>query len=206
MGATITRKVSINKVTKAIINCFGLPSVSAATAVEALESRLWKSLGSNLTLAFAESLQLVGTIATIFVLGIPVWAVSGGPTRKTLGLLREIRGYSQHVHREIKALVPRHSVYASMRAETVRQAVEAIFSKYEDWLMEDGDLLLELERTELGSEDGDSLTLTDSLDGDSTLCTDVKEAKSALAELGSKGTSGRRAAKVENGNGVAGKH
>ncbi|KAK5686968.1 hypothetical protein LTS10_001104 [Elasticomyces elasticus] len=201
MGATITRKVSINQVTKAIINCFGLPSVSANTAVEALRSSVWKSLGSNATLALAESLQIIGTIGTVFVLGIPVWAVSGGsfkevtfrasgqPNAKDVSAAARnymIRGYSQHVHRDIKALVPRHSVYASMKAETVRQGVEAIFANYKDQLMEDVDLPLKLERTKLGDDDGDSLAMTESIDGDSTLCSDVKQAKDAMAELEAK--------------------
>ncbi|KAK5726643.1 hypothetical protein LTR15_002530 [Elasticomyces elasticus] len=228
MGATITRKVSINQVTKAIINCFGLPSVSANTAVEALRSSVWKSLGSNATLALAESLQIIGTIGTVFVLGIPVWAVSGGinssyivpatcrlfltmacdlifvlarsfkevtfrasgqPNAKDVSAAARnymIRGYSQHVHRDIKALVPRHSVYASMKAETVRQGVEAIFANYKDQLMEDVDLPLKLERTKLCDDDGDSLVMTDSIDGDSTLCSDVKQAKDAMAELEAK--------------------
>lgn len=46
-GATINRKVSTNNVTKAVINCFGLPSVSADVAVEALKSTVWKTWGTN---------------------------------------------------------------------------------------------------------------------------------------------------------------
>ncbi|KAK3615107.1 hypothetical protein LTR56_026799 [Elasticomyces elasticus] len=228
MGATIARKVSINQVTKAVINCFGLPTVSANIAVEALKSNVWNSLGSNVTLAFAEGLQFIGLAGTAFVLGAPIWAVTGGinssyivpatcrlfltmacdlifvlarsfkevtfrasgqPNAKDVSAAARnymIRGYSQHVHDEIKVLLPRRNVIASMKADRVRQGVEAIFARYKDKLMEDVDLPLKLGRTKLGDGDGDSLTLIDSVEGDSTLCSDTTKAKDALAELGAK--------------------
>ena len=227
-GATITRKVSINQMTRAIINCFGLPTVSANTAIEALKANVWSSLGSNVALAFAESLQLIGVIGSVFAAGIPAWAVtgtinssyivpatcrlftimacdlifvmarsfkevtfraSGQPNEKDVSAAARnyrVRGYSQHVHREIKDLIPRHSVYAAMRAENVRQGVEAIFGRYKDKLMEDVDLPLKVGRLRINSLDGgddDSLTLIDSTEGDSTICSDITEAKKNLAEL-----------------------
>ncbi|KAK3063772.1 hypothetical protein LTR53_018773, partial [Teratosphaeriaceae sp. CCFEE 6253] len=169
MGATFARKVSIEQVTKAIINCFGLPTVSANTALGSLKSNVWGGIGSKLTLALAESFQTIGVVGSFFAGGIPAWAVtgtinsayivpatcrlfltmacdlifvlarsfkevtfraSGQPNEKDVGAAARnyrVRGYSQHVHREIKKLVPRHSVYAAMRVETVRQGVETIF-------------------------------------------------------------------------------
>ena len=230
MGATITRKVSIDAVTKAIINCFGLPTVSALTAVDALKSNLWGGLGSKLALAFAESVQFIGVTGSVFAAGIPAWAVtgsinsayivpatcrlflimacdlifvlarsfkevtfraSGQPNEKDVGAAARnyrVRGYSQHVHREIKKIVPRHSVYASMRVETVRQGIEAIFARYKDKLMEDVDLPLKVGRMRIDSNDGDDDTLVsiDSTEGDSTLFSDISDAKDALAELEAK--------------------
>ncbi|KAK4888693.1 hypothetical protein LTR27_012432 [Elasticomyces elasticus] len=228
MGATIARKVSINQVTKAVINCLSLSTVSANVAVEALKSNVWNSLGYNVTLAFAEGLQFIGLAGTAFVLGAPIWAVTGGinssyivpatcrlfltmacdlifvlarsfkevtfrasgqPNEKDVSAAARnymIRGYSQHVHDEIKVLLPRHNVIASMKADRVRQGVEAIFARYKDKLMEDVDLPLKLGRTKLRDGDGDSLTLIDSVEGDSTLCSDITEAKDALAELEAK--------------------
>ena len=234
MGATITRKVSIDQVTKAIINCFGLPTVSANTALESLKSNVWGGLGSKLTLAFAESLQLIGVTGSVFAAGIPAWAVtgsinaayvvpatcrlfltmacdlifvlarsfkevtfraSGQPNEKDVGAAARnyrVRGYSQHVHKEIKSLVPRHSVYASMKVEAVRRGIEDIFARYKDKLMEDIDLPLKVGRIRINSGDditgdGESLATVDSKDGDdSTLANDLKEAKDALAELEAK--------------------
>ncbi|KAK0949162.1 hypothetical protein LTS01_025871, partial [Friedmanniomyces endolithicus] len=62
MGATFARKVSIEQVTKAIINCFGLPTVSANTALGSLKSNVWGGIGSKLTLALAESFQTIGVV------------------------------------------------------------------------------------------------------------------------------------------------
>lgn len=228
IGATVTRKVSIDQMTKAIIQCFGLPTVSANTAIEALKTNVWNSLGSNVTLALTESLRAIGHVGTVLVMGIPVWAVtgainssyivpatcrlflvmacdlifvlarsskevtfraSGQPNEKDVGAAARnyrIRGYSQHVHREIKALVPRYSVVKSMKAETVRQGIEAIFARYRDKLMEDVDLPLGVGRVKIHADDVDSWTTVDSLEGDSTLCSDIKEAKTAMAELEAK--------------------
>lgn len=77
-GSTINQKVSINKATKAIINCFGLPTVSADVAMESLKANVWSTLGTNMTLALAETLQVVGVLGSVALAGIPVWTVSGG--------------------------------------------------------------------------------------------------------------------------------
>ena len=77
LGPTINKKVATTAVTKAIINCFGLPTVSADTAVEALKSTVWKSVGTNVTLALAEAIQLIGVTGTVFAAGIPAWLVTG---------------------------------------------------------------------------------------------------------------------------------
>ncbi|KAK0941013.1 hypothetical protein LTR29_007431 [Friedmanniomyces endolithicus] len=231
-GATIVRKVSIDQMTKAIINCFGLPTVSANAALEALKANVWSSVGSNFALAFAESFQVIGVVGTVFAAGIPAWAVtgtinstyivpatcrlflimacdlifvlarsfkevtfraSGQPNEKDVGAAARsyrIRGYSQHVHREIKTLVPRYSVVAAMKAEKVKQGVEAIFGRYKDKLMEDVDLPLKPGRSRTKSGDNADeislLTHTDSVEGDSELLNDIKEGKAALAELEAK--------------------
>jgi hypothetical protein len=57
LGPTITRKVSTDRVVKTIINCFGLPTVSAAAAIEALKTNVWTTVGSNVALAVAEGVS-----------------------------------------------------------------------------------------------------------------------------------------------------
>lgn len=76
-GATITQKVTVHLLTKAIINCFGLPTVSSDLALEALKANVWKTLGANIQLAFAELFALFGLTGTVFAAGIPVWLITG---------------------------------------------------------------------------------------------------------------------------------
>jgi hypothetical protein len=190
-GATINRKASTNNVTKAVINCFGLPSVSADVAVDALKSTVWKTWGTNMQLAMAEVLQLVGVTGTVFAAGIPAWLITGSINASyvvpatcrlflimamdlTLVLARSfkevtfrangqpnerdvsaaarnyaVRGYAQHVHRDIKRLIPRRNVGASYKVETVRQCLEDMVTKYKDRLMEDVDLPVKMSGGEL---------------------------------------------------------
>jgi len=222
MGATITRRVSTNAITKKIIDCFGLPTVSAETAIAALDANVWKTLGSNLTLALAEGFQMFGIAASGAMSGIPIWAISGSinasflvpatcrlflimacdltfvlarsfkevtfrtsgqPTERDVSAAARnysVRGYSQHVHREIKKLVPRRNVLKSFRADDVQKGLDAIFTRYKDRLMGDVDLPLTVQGLKIseGTDDGDSST-----EADSSMFQDLKEANVAVAEL-----------------------
>ncbi|KAK5168339.1 uncharacterized protein LTR77_006908 [Saxophila tyrrhenica] len=76
-GSTINKNVAVRNLTTAIINCFGLPSVSATAAVDALKANVWNNLGSNVALALADTFQVIGVTGTVFAAGIPAWAVTG---------------------------------------------------------------------------------------------------------------------------------
>ena len=76
-GSTINKNVTTNAVCKAIINCFGLPTVSANAALEALKASVWNNLGTNVGLALADTFQAIGMTGTVFAAGIPAWAVTG---------------------------------------------------------------------------------------------------------------------------------
>ena len=103
----------------------------------------------------------------------------------------QVRGYVQHIHREVKALVPRKNVLASFKADAVKQGVDDIFARYKDKLMEDVDLPLKIGKMQIESppatEDDrstiNSLTTMDTLDTDESLYTDVQDARAALVEL-----------------------
>lgn len=221
-GATINRKASTNNVTKAVIECFGLPSVSADVAIEALKNTVWKTWGTNMQLAMAEVLQLVGVTGTVFAMGIPAWLITGSinasyvvPATCRLFLIMAmdltfvlarsfkevtfrangqpnerdvsaaarnyaIRGYAQHVHRDIKRLIPRRNVGASYKVETVRQCLEDMVTKYKDRLMEDVDLPVKMSGVHIrGDVEDDDLTT----EADSELIVDLKEGHAAYAEL-----------------------
>jgi hypothetical protein len=64
-------------VVKAIINCFGLPTVSANAALDALKNSVWNNLGTNVGLALADTFQAVGVVGTVAAAGIPAWLVTG---------------------------------------------------------------------------------------------------------------------------------
>ena len=222
-GATITQKVSTHLLTKAIINCFGLPTVSSDLALEALKANVSKTLGSNIQLAFAELFSLFGLTGTIFAAGIPVWLITGSinashivpttcrlflimacdltlvlarsfrevtfrsrgqPNEKDVGAAARnyaVRGYAQHVHRDIKNLIPRKQVLASFKVEAIQRGVEDIFAKYKDRLMQDVDLPMEIQGIKIGSD------IQDDGNSDADLFADVKEASAALVELEAKG-------------------
>ena len=226
-GATVNRRVSTNMVTKAIINCFGLPTVSAEVAVEALNTNVWSALGSNIVLALAETFHLIGCVGTGFAAGIPAWAVtgainstyvvpatcrlflimscdltfvlarsfkevtfraSGQPNEKDVGSAARnyrIRGYAQHVHRDVKRLVPRRNMLASYKVDKIRQGLDDIFARYKDKLMEDVNLPLKVRDMKIETADAktDSLYDETSTEADSTLFSDLKEASNTLAEL-----------------------
>ncbi|KAK4546616.1 hypothetical protein LTR36_001833 [Oleoguttula mirabilis] len=221
MGATINRKLSTTAVTKSVIKCFGLPTVSADTAIEALTTNVWKMLGANITIAFAESLHLIGILGSAALSGIPVWLITGAintsyvvPATCRLFLIMacdltfvlarsfkevtfrasrqpnerdvsaaarnyRVRGYAQHVHRDIKRLVPRRNVLKSFKADEVQRGLEAMLMRYKDKLMEAVDLPLTVQGLKIGSDFDDDT----STEADSTLYSDVKEASSTLVEL-----------------------
>ena len=71
---------------------------------------------------------------------------------------------------------------ASFKADNVRQGLDDIFMKYKDRLMEDVDLpLKEVQGMRIGSTSdfGDA----ESTETDSTLLSDIKEARNTLVEL-----------------------
>lgn len=224
-GATVTRKLSTAQVTKSIINCFGLPTVSADVAMKALKANVWSTSGSDIQLALAEVFHLVGLTATGLAFGSPIWLLTGTmnashvvPTTcrlflimacdLTLVLARSfkevtfcghgqpseknvsaaarnyaVRGYSQHVHRDIKKLIPRKDLVASYKIENVERGVEDLFNEYKDKLLDDVDLPLKVSGLRIES------TLWDdtSTEADSILLADAQEAHAALAELDASG-------------------
>lgn len=77
MGATITQKVSTTAITKKIINCFGLPTVSAEKALAALTSNVWRALGHKVMMAISEGFHIFGILASAPVMGAPTYLISG---------------------------------------------------------------------------------------------------------------------------------
>ena len=90
-----------------------------------------------------------------------------------------VRGYAQHVHRDVKKLIPRLNNIKSFKADKVQQGLEAMIEKYKDNLMENVDLPLKIQGVQIGDEAEDDA----STEADSVLYTDFKKAEEALVEL-----------------------
>jgi hypothetical protein len=225
LGPTITRKVSNSQMIKSIINCFGLLTVTADVAMEALKANVWSTFGSNVQLALSEAFHLLGLACTGLTMGTPIWLLTGSlnaahlvPTTcrlflimacdLTLVLARSfkevtfratgqpnekdvsaaarnytVRGYSQHVHRDIKKLTPRKNFRESLKVKAVQRGIEDLFNEYKDKLMDDVDLPLKVgdERIEGGLWDDTST------ESDSVFLKDANEANTVLAELDATG-------------------
>lgn len=181
-GSTIHRKNAATKVCKAIINCFGLPGVSADSAITALKKNVWTYIGVDPLVSIAEAINLFGYIGTGFAGGIPAWLVTGAislplvvpatcrlfltmaadlmlvlirafkeATFRNSGQPQErdvqaaariyrVRGYSAHIHKDIKKLIPRRNPAASYKFETVQERLEGIIARYKDKLIDDMDM------------------------------------------------------------------
>ncbi|KAI5366444.1 Putative GTP binding domain, P-loop containing nucleoside triphosphate hydrolase [Septoria linicola] len=77
IGATTHRKTAAAKVCKAILNCFGLPSLSSETAIATMKQNVWDHLGFDVLMAVAEGLNVLGATGTGFAGGIPAFLVTG---------------------------------------------------------------------------------------------------------------------------------
>ena len=64
-------------VCKAIVQCFGLPTVSTRTVLEIMKSTVWDDAGHNLMVAFSELVATVGVLASVASFGAPFFLASG---------------------------------------------------------------------------------------------------------------------------------
>ena len=97
-----------------------------------------------------------------------------------------IRGYAQHVHRDIKKLVPRRNVIASFKADAVNEGLDNLIAKYKDRLMDNVDLPLKVKGMSIESGILDDTSTEASTEPDSFLFADAKEAREILVELEAK--------------------
>lgn len=145
-------------------------SINASYVVPAT-CRLFLIMAMDLTFVLARSFKEV------------TFRANGQPNERDVSAAARnyaLRGYAQHVHRDIKRLIPRRNLGASYKVETIRQALEDMVTRYKDRLMDDVDLPIKVKGLHLeGDIDEDDL----STEADSMLMTDLKEANAAYAEL-----------------------
>jgi hypothetical protein len=78
-GSSATRLAVATVVCKAIITCFGLPTVSAKTILEIVDSVIWEDMGHNFSVLFADGIAATGLVFTIFSGGLltPIMLAAG---------------------------------------------------------------------------------------------------------------------------------
>ena len=64
-------------VCKAVLQCFGLPTINAEMIYQILKSNVWDDLGHNISLLFAEAIASVGLMGTLVLYGGPVFLAAG---------------------------------------------------------------------------------------------------------------------------------
>lgn len=74
---TSNRTASAIAVCKAIVKCFGLPTINSDTIHQIVKCTLWDDLGHNLSIALAEGIATVGLGASVLSGGMPIFLLSG---------------------------------------------------------------------------------------------------------------------------------
>ncbi|KAL8960476.1 MAG: hypothetical protein Q9193_002825 [Seirophora villosa] len=79
--ATTTSRVTVGAVVcTAVVNAFGVPSVTAATVRQIVKSILWDDMGGNFKVFLAECIATAGVVATVGLFGMPVFLAAGAIT------------------------------------------------------------------------------------------------------------------------------
>lgn len=76
--ANITNRVTVAVVVcKAVVNAFGVPSVTAATVQQIVKNVIWDDMGSNISVFVADCIATVGLFGTLILFGMPVFLAAG---------------------------------------------------------------------------------------------------------------------------------
>ena len=76
--ASSSNRVTVSiLICKAIVSCFGTPSVSAVTIQEIVKSIVWDDLEHNISIIFAEAVAVMGITGSLALGGAPIFLASG---------------------------------------------------------------------------------------------------------------------------------
>ncbi|KAL9010674.1 MAG: hypothetical protein Q9173_004415 [Seirophora scorigena] len=79
--ATTTSRVTVRAVVcTAVINAFGVPSVTADTVRQIVKNIIWDDMGGNFKVFFAECTATAGVLGTVGLFGMPVFLAAGAIT------------------------------------------------------------------------------------------------------------------------------
>ena len=78
-AASSNRTASAISICKAIVQCFGLPTINYNTIYEIVKSNVWDDLGHNISVIVAEAISSLALTGTLFT-GMPIVLASGAIT------------------------------------------------------------------------------------------------------------------------------
>jgi len=73
LGTTTNQAGAALAICKAIVQCFGLPTVNYHPILEIVTNTVWDDAGHNILLVFSEAVAIAGLIATMGLYGAPVF-------------------------------------------------------------------------------------------------------------------------------------
>lgn len=76
-ATTTNRAGAAMAICKAIVQCFGLPTVNYRTILEIVRNTVWDDAGHNLLVMFSEAVAVFGMIGTVAFGGMPVFLAAG---------------------------------------------------------------------------------------------------------------------------------
>ncbi|KAL9611273.1 MAG: hypothetical protein Q9167_004070 [Letrouitia subvulpina] len=77
MASSTNRPSSAISICKAIVQCFGLPTINYDTVFEIVKSTVWDDAGHNMLIALGEAAATVGVLATVACGGMPIFLATG---------------------------------------------------------------------------------------------------------------------------------
>ena len=77
LGNTTYRVTVAALVCQAVVNVFGVPSVTVATVQQIIRNVIWDDIGSNFSVLMAEGIATAGVLGTLIFWGMPVFLAAG---------------------------------------------------------------------------------------------------------------------------------
>lgn len=76
-SSSTNRAASAISICKAIVQCFGLSTVTSQTVLEIVKRVVWDDAGHNLLIAFSEAIATLGIVVTVGFGGMPFFMAAG---------------------------------------------------------------------------------------------------------------------------------
>lgn len=76
-ATTTNRAGAATAICKAIVQCFGLPTVNYKTVLEVVKNTVWDDAGHNVLVIFSEIVATIGMVGTVGLGGMPLFLAAG---------------------------------------------------------------------------------------------------------------------------------